>query len=274
LILEAVEKALHPGGVAPAAPFNFAVDYSPAHFIPQMSSPPVMTQPPQSDQPMIPRPPTPQPSIPTTAQPTLFSAAPSTQAAPTPKVLTTIPGYLVVDPQTVDRFASGSLCLVDQRAAHARVIFERVSACESNPIASQSLLIPYTWEAAPAEAALLRLHIDSLNRLGVGIKEFGQHTFLVDALPSVCGNIEIQGFIAGLLDRLQMHDEDAPRGEREAKALAASAAAVTRARKLPYEEAQALLQQLMRCKNPYYCPQGKPTMMAFSSEELAKQFVK
>lgn len=273
LTLEAVEKALHPGGMSPFPAFEFPVEPYKVDFEPLITPPVSFPSTPVSvREPMPPRAMMPTPSPQVMSQPTLFSTATPATAIPTPKVLTTIPGYLVVDPQTVDRYASGSLCLVDQRAAHARVIFERISEQEAQAVSSQSLLIPYTWEASPAEAALLRIHLDALNRLGLGVKEFGQQTFLVDALPSVCGNIEIKGFVSGLLDRLQMEEEGAAKGEREAKALAASASAINRNRKLPFEEAQALLQQLMRCKNPYYCPHGKPTMTAFSSEDLARQF--
>lgn len=251
---ECVENALHATGAPAEIPFTFDIEP-----IPVFAPLPEITRP----APEVPK-----------IQPSLFTAAPVEKSVPTPKVLTTVPGYLVVDPQTVDRFSSGTLCLVDQRAAHARVIFERIASFGTQPVSVQSLLIPYTWEASPAEAALLRLHMQALNHLGFGIKEFGQNTFLVDALPSVCGNIEIQGLITGLITRLQMVDEGGADHADEAVALAASAAAVNRTRKLPFEEAQGLLQQLMRCKNPYYCPQGKATMTAFSSDELAKAFVK
>ena len=190
--------------------------------------------------------PTPTPSVPpqkAPETPSLFKVAPLTKT-PSLRVITAFPGYIVAE----NPLNSG-LSLIDQRAAHSRIIFEKLSNARENEIAVQHLLLPHTLELTPLESALLNMHLDGLNRVGIGIKEFGHHVFVIDALPQIFGNADIKAFLHDLLS--EMHNwqpESALKQEKRAQiALAASRAAVSRNRRLTLEEAQTLVNQLMEC---------------------------
>lgn len=188
------------------------------------------------------------------------------------KVLAMLPGYFLIDPKPLQQFAADSLCLVDQRCAHSRIIYEKLEAPGKTALAIQTLLIPYTFETTPSEAALLREHLESLNLLGISIKEFGPHTFIVDAIPTIFG----QANLSELLGDLQKSIQDSSGcssvmlEQKRFLAQSASRAAVSKSRKLSLEEAQALADQLMQCHSPFFCPYGKSTIFQITLEELSK----
>lgn len=191
---------------------------------------------------------------------------PTQKAAP--KVIATIPRFILVEEQE-------GLRLVDQKAAHARVIFEKLSQA-GNTLAVQTLLIPHTLETTPVEAALLRENLTTLNQLGIAIKEFGPNTFIIDALPQVFGNSDIESFINDLVHSLRdYHDADVFKKDKEKRiAMAASRTSVSNQKKLSLEEAQSLINQLMQCQSPHQCPLGKATMVHLTTEEITKLFTK
>lgn len=183
-----------------------------------------------------------------------------------PKVIATIPSYIIVDPASFDKFGNEGLCLVDQRASHARIIFEKLSTENKDKgIPMQSLLIPYTLHSI----TLLSEQIELLNSFGISIRECGPHSFLIDAIPQAFGNTDVKEFVEEIAQNLQAYSDKTV----HQIAGAASRAAVSRNKRLSFEEAQALLNQLMRCQLPYQCPFGKPTMKWISSDQLSKQFI-
>lgn len=208
------------------------------------------------------------------------------QSAP-PRVLATIPRYIVLDGTGDNEFilagrskgnsALGGLFLIDQKAAHARVIFEKLQNSEKGqPMPLQSLLIPYPIEVSAFEAAVLRSSIATLNKIGIYIQEFGTNTFLIDAVPQIFGDSNLHMLMNDILQTLRDAQGDQLLQEEKNKriALAASRAAVSYERRLSIEEAQALINQLTTCRHPFQCPQGKPSLLQLSPEELAKQFHK
>lgn len=202
-----------------------------------------------------------------------------TQAkAKAPKAVCTLPGYIVTESQTQD-----SLGMVDQRAAHARILFEKLSAAHENgqQIAIQTLLLPYTLELTPHESALLESCLESLNSCGIGIRAFGKHTFAIDALPQMFGNADIAGFIRDLLSQLQdcqlqdwQQRESLQKELRIKIAETASRAAISKNRRLTLDEAQSLVNQLMECQTPALCPKGKPTLVHHALKDLTQPFGK
>lgn len=195
-----------------------------------------------------------------------------------PTVLTVIKRYILLDPLSV-ALPGGhkeGICLLDQRAAHSRILFEKLTQAQEGKVQAQALLIPYTIEMSPFEASLLREHLAGLNKMGIHIQEFGNDTFIVDALPEAFGNADVPSLINNIVNNLQdFQDGKALQREQEkAVAMAASRAAVSSDRRLSVVEAQALVKQLMECRIPFQCPQGKPTILHLTPEELAKQFSK
>lgn len=205
-----------------------------------------------------------------------------------PRVIATIPRYILLDATSDNEFftkasikshsrSSSGLLLIDQKAAHSRILFEKLQQNNSLSAASQqSLLIPFTLEISPFEAATLKDSMASLNEMGFQIREFGSNTFLIDAIPQIFTDSDLKLLISDILNALRDTHSEQPLQEDQHKriALAASRSAVSQDRRLSIEEAQAIINQLCQCQHPFQCPQGKPTFLQLSPEELAKQFQK
>lgn len=197
------------------------------------------------------------------------------KATPRPKVLAALHRYLLLDPSTLEnKPAKAVACLIDQRAAHSRVIFEKLQGSRNSNVEVQTLLVPITLDLTPQESAMMRAHLETLQDMGIHIKEFGSHTFAIDALPQIFGNIDVTAFVMQIVKDL--HDfSDLQTIEREHQkriAVAAGRSSISIETRLSLDEAQSLINALMDCQVPHLCPQGKPTMVFLTQEDLAKQF--
>lgn len=185
-----------------------------------------------------------------------------------PRVHSTIPGYILID-------VADGLSLMDQKAAHSRVVFEKLQRQEGamSVVEVQNLLVPYTLELSPQEASSINLVIDDLNTLGIQIKEFGGSTYIIDAVPTIFGDIDMPAFARELVaSLLEGTEADVQREFKKRIAFIASRVSVSGRAKLSFHEAQHLIGQLYQCDHPRLCPLGKPTIVNISSEELAKYF--
>lgn len=200
-----------------------------------------------------------------------------------PRVIATLVGYCVIEPfhlihQLVAPSASkqeGGLLLLDQRAAYSRIHYEKLLKRSSSK-ETQQLLIPLTLQLSALEFQALCEHAPLLNEMGFSLREFGEHSFLVDGYPyflkedhlKECLNDLIQDLVEVKSSRrLQMHKE-------EQLALAACRASIPATRRLSLDEAQGLLRQLIDCDIPSQCPLGKPTCLYYGPDDLAKWFQK
>ena len=203
------------------------------------------------------------------------------------KVLATIPGYILIDNTQDHPFiqkgckgsGKGGILLIDQKSAHSRILFEKLIESKTGAaIAQQTLLIPYTLNLPPHESGTLQTAIPVLNSMGIQIREFGLHTFLVDSIPFVFGNTNLDVLIKDIINQLQSFQEERCGNDlfrqEQAKliAQAAARAAISCQQKLSAIEAQSLLEQLISCKQPYICPLGKPVIAQITGDKLAELF--
>lgn len=202
-----------------------------------------------------------------------------------PKVLATIPGYIILDSSVNHTFIEkgckqrGGFVLIDQKNAHARILFEKLTQDHSTAsIAQQSLLIPYTLELPSHESEALQRMIPSLNKMGIQIREFGANTFLMDSIPQMFGESNLDLFVTDIIHNMcgqssgQTDAEAITSSQARHIAQAATRAAISLQKHLSPLEAQSLIDRLLGCKQPYICPSGKPTLVQISSDELTKLF--
>ena len=167
------------------------------------------------------------------------------------------------------------LVLLDQHAAHERVLFEQMlSRLESGLAPSQKLLLPETVELSARDAQFLRGILPALVRLGVGLSEFGERTFLLDALPPFVKCGEPRRFVIGLIDQLKSEGQDVNSLRLGEPVVAKTVCrhAVKANDFLRGPELERLVQDLRRCAMPYTCPHGRPTMIELGFKELEKKF--
>ncbi|HSG43368.1 MAG TPA: DNA mismatch repair endonuclease MutL [Anaerolineales bacterium] len=166
------------------------------------------------------------------------------------------------------------LYLVDQHAAHERILFEKLMAQrEMENIPSQSLLNPETVTLPPQAAKLLTEQLSVLSRFGFDVNEFGPNTFQVRAMPTLFTGGDSSTALRALVEDFE-EDETPLQDEIEAKLAArvCKRMAVKAGQALSSEEQRALLTDLEACDSPRTCPHGRPTMIHLSVDMLERQF--
>lgn len=167
------------------------------------------------------------------------------------------------------------LVLMDQHAAHERVLFEQMlRRLEQGAAPSQRLLLPETVEVSVRDANFLRDHLAVLSRLGVGLSEFGERTFLLEALPPFVKASEPRRFVLEVIDGLKAAGQavNSFRLGEEAVAKTVCRHAVKANDPLGVPELEQLLDDLRHCAMPYTCPHGRPTLIEMNFRELEKKF--
>jgi DNA mismatch repair protein MutL len=168
------------------------------------------------------------------------------------------------------------LVLLDQHAAHERILFEQMlNRLEQNQQApSQKLLLPATIELSARDASFVREQLTVLGRLGVGLNEFGERTFLLDALPPFVKTADPRRFVLELIDQLKAAGQEVNslRLGEHVVAKTVCRHAVKANDPLAGKELEKLVEDLRRCAMPYTCPHGRPTLIEMNFRELEKKF--
>ena len=166
------------------------------------------------------------------------------------------------------------LYLIDQHAAHERVLFEKLMAQhESKSIPSQSLLTPEIVTLPPGSAKVLTEQLPFLNHFGFEVEEFGTNTFQVRAMPVLFAGGSPAMALKALVEDFE-EDESPLAAEVEARLAArvCKRLAVKAGQALTSEEQRSLLNDLEVCQSPRTCPHGRPTMIHLSVDMLERQF--
>lgn len=167
------------------------------------------------------------------------------------------------------------MAIIDQHAAHERVLFEKLQdQFGSENITIQHLLIPQQIELGPAQSHLLSEYLPDLNKLGIAVEEFGNGTFVIKAVPSLLVGADYKKLLLDLLDEIFVHGKSRKMDEMRDEVLSVMAChpAVKVHRKLDVREMEKLIGDLFKCRMPHTCPHGRPTVVNFSIEEIKKRF--
>jgi len=139
---------------------------------------------------------------------------------------------------------------------------------------SQKLLLPETVELSARDSTFIREQLSTLGRLGVGLAEFGERTFLLDALPPFVKVSDARKFVLELVDELKAAGQDVNslRLGEHTVAKTVCRHAVKANDPLAGPELENLVNDLRRCAMPYTCPHGRPTLIEMNFRELEKKF--
>jgi DNA mismatch repair protein MutL len=166
------------------------------------------------------------------------------------------------------------LYLIDQHAAHERVLFEKLMAQhDRKSISSQSLLTAEVVTLPPQSAKMLTSQLPFLNQFGFEVEEFGTNTFQVRAMPVLFAGGDPASALRALVEDFE-EDEAPLQAEVEARLAArvCKRLAVKGGQVLTSDEQRALLNDLEACRSPRTCPHGRPTMIHLSVDALERQF--
>lgn len=167
------------------------------------------------------------------------------------------------------------LFIIDQHAAHERVLYERLIAefKESN-IPAQLLLIPITINTDYKASATLIQNLTLFKTLGFEIEEFGQNTFIIRSVPIVADKTDTEELVFDLINEIQLIGRAKDTQELKEKIIISLSchSAIKAGEKLNQQEIESLLHQLEEANLPYTCPHGRPTIINISFDELEKRF--
>ncbi len=199
-----------------------------------------------------------------TSSPAASASLPQTPlvALPVLRVLGQLAGsYIVAE-------GPDGLYLIDQHAAHERILFERVMEQRSRRgVEVQGLLEPATLEIEPKQAGAMQWHIERLAEFGFAIEPFGERTYLVRAIPAMLHQKDWAGAIREVLDSSSGSDA----AERLAMSIACHSA-VRAGQVMSTEEMRGLVRDLEQVKVPHTCPHGRPTMIQLSLARISRDF--
>jgi DNA mismatch repair protein MutL len=170
---------------------------------------------------------------------------------------------------------SDGLVLVDQHAAHERILFEELRRrMEEQGVPSQRMLLPQIFSLPPRDAEWVERNVSILQKMGIGIESFGANSFRVDTLPAFLEVADAADFLRRVIDELKTTSRSSSplRLGEDMIAKTVCRHAVKANDPLRYPEIEKLIRDLLACDLPYCCPHGRPTMIQISLTELEKKF--
>ncbi len=167
------------------------------------------------------------------------------------------------------------LVVVDQHAAHERLVYERMKAAiGKSGIARQILLIPEVVELDPADVERLCARIDELGRFGLGLEPFGPGAVAVHETPSMLGEVDAKALVRDLAEHMAEWDETLPLERRlmHVSATMACYGSVRAGRRLKPAEMNALLREMESTPNSGQCNHGRPTYVELKLADIERLF--
>jgi DNA mismatch repair protein MutL len=167
------------------------------------------------------------------------------------------------------------LVLIDQHAAHERVVFDSLKAgYDKSNVATQGLLVPETLELSHREASILELLLEDLRNMGLEIEPFGGKTYVIKSVPALLAGKPAKPLVMEILEKAAEIDvaSDLGRGIEETLTIMACHGAIRANQKLAREQMQTLLEQLDNLSNPSHCPHGRPTFIVRDMRQVEKDF--
>lgn len=189
-----------------------------------------------------------------------------------------VPDYQIIG-QVFDTYwivqLHDSMYIIDQHAAHERVLYERtLKGMKTREYTSQYISPPIILDLSMQEAELLTRYMDRFTRIGFEIEPFGGDAFAVSAVPDNLFSVAKKDLLMEMIDSLseEVNPNMTPEILDEKIASMSCKAAVKGNSRLSRQEVEELLSELLKLDNPYHCPHGRPTIIAMTKRELEKKF--
>ena len=164
--------------------------------------------------------------------------------------------------------------LIDQHAAHERLLYEKIKANYKNNIKenSQMMLVPEVYDLTHKETEFVQNNIELFRNIGFDIDVFGDNSVKISGIPDIDYRVNSKNVFLDTLDEMLTNERSSSKDiEERFIATVACKAAVKANMDLTKEEVDSLIQNLLTLKNPYTCPHGRPTTIKFSKSELEKK---
>lgn len=171
--------------------------------------------------------------------------------------------------------SADGLLVIDQHAAHERLLFEKLKKqfLQGN-ISSQNLMFPETVELSLADSKKVEQHADALEKMGFSIRDFGDNAYVISAVPALGSHISPSDLFLDVLEQFGSRQSKNRTGSMQEDILASMAckSAVKAGDKLSPKEIEALLNNMARADLFSHCPHGRPVLKQFSDSDIKKWF--
>ena len=171
------------------------------------------------------------------------------------------------------RTDTDELVIIDQHAAHERILYEQVLLRLKGEHHSQELIWPVILHRTPKDTSVLQELLPALTQEGFIVEDFGRDSFIVRAIPVVLGRMENAGIIDEIISDLVNDASTGSVNNRERiTRIIACRGAIKAGTVCTKEQCQRIVNQLRLTQNPYTCPHGRPTIIRFSRADLDTMF--
>lgn len=163
--------------------------------------------------------------------------------------------------------------IIDQHVAHERILYEEVlGQINGREASAQQLLFPITLDFSSADYDLLVQMIPVLNKIGFGVREFGERSIIVDAIPAGFSRFEDGKIFWEFIEEMRTHGKITSGYIDKLAAAIACRAAIKAGKPMNHTEMQYLVDRLFATKSPFVCPHGRPTIIRLTLDELDRRF--
>jgi len=163
--------------------------------------------------------------------------------------------------------------IIDQHVAHERILYEEIlEHFKGKKASAQQLLFPLVLDFPAADYDILEPMIPFLNQIGFGIREFGERSVMVDAVPAWYGGPEDGNIFSGYIDEMRVHGRISSGYIEKLAAAVACRSAIKAGKPLNQDEMRYLVDRLFATSSPFVCPHGRPTIVKLTLEELDRRF--
>ena len=177
--------------------------------------------------------------------------------------------------------SNDSLYIIDQHAAHERILFDRFSGY-TEAIPAQQLLVHQILSFDEQEAQIVENNLELFHSLGFTMEQSGENEYRLIEIPADIDSADTEGILREILSNLPPVDESVAAGEQQniiarniresCLAVTACRAAIKAGQELEFKQMQILLEQLSKTAHPFTCPHGRPIIIKFSEQDLSKMF--
>ena len=166
------------------------------------------------------------------------------------------------------------LFIVDQHAAHEKVLYERTMATlREKEYTSQTISPPIVFSLDANEILMLEKYKDSIAKMGYEVESFGGKEYMISAIPANLFKVDMKDLFIEMLDDFSnLSGRETPELILEKVASMSCKAAVKGNQNLSFSEFDALVEELLTLENPYNCPHGRPTIISMTKYEIEKKF--
>ena len=167
------------------------------------------------------------------------------------------------------------LVMLSIRSAKERILFEELQEqIRDNTADCQFLLLPISVDLSPADTRLVNKYMENIKSVGFEVEPFGGNTFVISAIPASFPDENINGIFYDIIDQLRENPRELKKHAENFLLKTICKSAMKRGTKKPLapEEIEHLLKELGKTKMPYSCPEGRPTLIHFSDNELLRRF--